>query len=85
MRSLVVTRLFVLCALVALPVSGTRRKPFDGTVTDSTGAVLPGVTVTAVLQASGNRFVAVTDERGVYPIPAASALTLTASWRDSPR
>jgi hypothetical protein len=41
-----------------------------GTITDSTGAVLPGVTVTVVHEASGNRFVAVTDERGVYRIPA---------------
>ena len=42
----------------------------SGTVTDSTGAVLPGVTVTAVHEATGNRFVGVTDERGVYRIPA---------------
>src|SRR5512132_3764790 len=41
-----------------------------GTITDSTGAVLPGVTVTVLHQASGNRFVAVTDERGIYRIPA---------------
>src|SRR5262245_15727830 len=39
-----------------------------GTVTDATGAVLPGVTVTAVLEATGNTFVAVTDGRGVYRI-----------------
>ena len=37
-----------------------------GTVTDSTGAVLPGVTITAVNTATGNTFVDVTDERGVY-------------------
>jgi len=36
-----------------------------GTVTDSTGAVLPGVTVTAVLQATGNTFETVTDEAGI--------------------
>src|SRR6185503_7183551 len=41
-----------------------------GTITDSTGAVLPGVTVTALHEASGNKFVAVTDERGIYRIPA---------------
>ena len=39
-------------------------------MTDSTGGVLPGVTVTAVLEATGNTFVAVTDDRGVYRIPA---------------
>jgi hypothetical protein len=32
--------------------------------------VLPGVTVTALLEATGNTFVAVTDERGVYRMPA---------------
>ena len=38
-----------------------------GTVTDSTGGVLPGVTVVAVNEATGNSFEAVTDERGIYP------------------
>ena len=41
----------------------------SGTVTDSTGAVLPGVTITAAHQASGNRFTTVTDGGGVYRIP----------------
>ena len=41
----------------------------SGTVTDSTGGVLPGVTVTAVHEASGNIFEAVTDERGVFRLP----------------
>ena len=40
-----------------------------GTVTDSSGAVLPGVAVTAVLQATGNTFETVTDEAGIYRIP----------------
>src|SRR5262245_25393429 len=41
----------------------------NGTVTDATGGVLPGVTVTALHTATGNTFVAVTDERGVYRLP----------------
>jgi hypothetical protein len=41
-----------------------------GTVTDATGAVLPGVTVTAVNEATGNTFVGVTDGTGNYRIPA---------------
>ncbi len=41
-----------------------------GAVKDATGAVLPGVTVTAVHEDSGNTFVSVTDERGGYRIPA---------------
>jgi hypothetical protein len=40
-----------------------------GTITDSSGGVLPGVTITAVHTASGNNFVAVTDERGGYRLP----------------
>jgi hypothetical protein len=40
-----------------------------GTITDSTGAVLPGVAVVAVHEASGNQFEGVTDGRGVYRIP----------------
>lgn len=38
----------------------------SGTLTDSTGGVLPGVTVTAVHDNTGNTFVAVTDERGAF-------------------
>src|SRR6185436_21113933 len=40
----------------------------SGTVTDSTGGVLPGVTIRAVHTASGNNFEAVTDQRGAYRI-----------------
>jgi len=40
----------------------------SGTVVDSTGGVLPGVTVTAVNTATGNNFVSVTDERGAYRV-----------------
>src|SRR5258706_12659682 len=41
-----------------------------GTITDATGGVLPGVTVTAVNDASGNTYEAVTDARGVFRMPA---------------
>jgi carboxypeptidase family protein/TonB-dependent receptor-like protein len=40
-----------------------------GTVVDTTGGVLPGVTITATHTATGNTFVAVTDEKGGYRIP----------------
>jgi Carboxypeptidase regulatory-like domain len=60
-------RVILLCALLALPANAyAQEAAITGTVTDSTGAVLPGVTVTAVLEATGNTFVAVTDARGVY-------------------
>jgi hypothetical protein len=57
--------------LLALPAASYAQEAvINGTLTDSTGGVLPGVTVTAVHEASGNRFQAVTDERGAYRIPA---------------
>lgn len=64
-------RLFILaCAILALPVMAHAQEAvLTGTVTDSTGAVLPGTTVTATHEASGNTFQAVTDERGAYRIP----------------
>jgi hypothetical protein len=59
-----------LTMLLALPVSGyAQEATFAGTVTDSTGGVLPGVTVTAVHEASGNTFTTVTDERGGFRLP----------------
>ena len=52
------------------PPAIAQEAVLTGTVTDSTGGVLPGVTVTAVHEATGNRSTAVTDERGIYRIPA---------------
>jgi hypothetical protein len=60
----------LLCAFLALPVvSSAQEAVLTGTVSDSTGGVLPGVTVTAVHEATGNRFVAITDESGRYRLP----------------
>ena len=70
MGSSLVRRLIVLCAIFAMPAAAYAQEAvLTGTVTDSTGAVLPGVTVRAVHEASGNTFEAVTDERGAYRIP----------------
>src|SRR6266850_1882642 len=70
MRSSVVRRLILLGAMLALPAMAFAQDAvLTGTITDSTGAVLPGVTVQAVHEASGNNFEAVTDGRGVYRIP----------------
>src|SRR4030095_9454573 len=56
--------------IVALPVVGyAQDSTITGTATDSTGAVLPGVTVTATNIESGNTFVAVSDERGNFRLP----------------
>src|SRR2546421_11200538 len=70
MTSSVVRRLICACAIVAAPIAAFAQEAvFSGTVTDSTGAILPGVTLRAVLEATGNSFEATTDQRGVYRIP----------------
>ena len=74
-------RLFVVPLLLATvpAIAFAQEAVLSGTVTDLTGAVLPGVTITAVHQATGNTFTAVTDERGVYRIAArAGVYRLTA-------
>ena len=63
-------RLLGVIGILALPVfASAQEATLSGTVTDTTGGVLPGVTVTAVHEASGNTFEGVTDERGVFQIP----------------
>jgi hypothetical protein len=53
-----------------LPAAASAQEAtMTGTITDATGAVLPGVTVVVVHEASGNQFEGVTDGRGVYRIP----------------
>src|SRR5262245_36907261 len=56
-------------ALANAPGASAQEATMSGTVTDSTGGVLPGATVTAVHEASGNTFETVTDERGAFRIP----------------
>src|SRR5258705_13455323 len=59
-------------AILALPVVGFAQTEaiITGVVADSSGGVLPGVTVTAVHEATGNTFSSVTDERGVFRMQA---------------
>jgi Carboxypeptidase regulatory-like domain/TonB dependent receptor-like, beta-barrel len=74
-------RLFVVPLLLAIvpTIASAQEAVLSGTVTDATGAVLPGVAITAVHQATGNKFATVTDERGVYRIAArAGVYRLTA-------
>src|SRR5690349_10830097 len=62
--------LLALAFLAMLPLGAfAQEATLSGTVTDSTGGVLPGVTITATHTATGNTFVAVTDEKGGYRIP----------------
>jgi len=66
----VARRVLLIGVILLLPVAAFAQEAvLTGTITDSTGAVLPGVTVTATNSATGNKFVGVTDERGVYRMP----------------
>lgn len=73
-------RALLIGAILAFPVIGyAQEASFAGTITDSTGGVLPGVTMTATHEATGTTFVDVTTERGGYRLPArVGAFRLTA-------
>ena len=58
----------IVLALLPAPTYA-QEAVISGAVADSTGAVLPGVVVHAVNQASGNSFEAVTDATGAYRMP----------------
>ena len=50
-------RFLCVCLFLLLPAAAySQEATLSGTVTDATGAVLPGVTVRAVHEASGNVF-----------------------------
>lgn len=66
-----VRRFILALGVFILPAMATAQEAvLTGTITDATGGVLPGVTVTAVHEATGNTFVGVTDGNGVFRIPA---------------
>src|SRR5215468_5550113 len=72
MTSRAIRRVTVVCAILtilAIPAVGhAQEATLAGVITDSTGGVLPGVTIKAVNEDSGNSFEAVTDGRGAYRI-----------------
>ena len=62
--------LVVVGALLAMPVVGYAQEAvMTGKLSDQTGGVLPGVTVTAVHKATGTTFLGVTERLGIYRIP----------------
>src|SRR5258705_3507679 len=65
--------------LAAMPARA-QQATITGTVTDSSGGVLPGVTITVVHEETGNTFEGVTDAQGQFRIPVrVGAHRLTAS------
>ncbi len=70
MGSRILRYLFVVGAILASPIAAhAQEATLSGAITDTTGGALPGVTITATHEASGNVFTAVTDGRGEYRIP----------------
>jgi hypothetical protein len=67
MRSGLLVRLLLASTILILPMTAhAQEAAVSGTITDSSGGVLPGVTVRAVHEATGNAFETVTDSRGAY-------------------
>lgn len=54
------------CWLALAGIGYAQQATLSGTIADSSGGVLPGATVTATHEASGNIFNTVTDELGGY-------------------
>src|SRR2546425_1862520 len=70
LRSCCVVTLLVIGAIVMVPTLGHgQESTMSGTVSDSTGAVIPGVSITATNIEAGNTFSVVTDERGNFRLP----------------
>ena len=62
--------LLALLAVLVIPLAAyAQEASITGTITDQTGGVLPGVTITATHADTGNTFVGVTDERGAFRLP----------------
>ena len=65
-----VLRMLVIGAVFLLPqMVLAQEASVSGTVTDSSGGALPGVTVLAIHEQTGNRFETVTDVNGSYLLP----------------
>src|SRR5258706_13777773 len=70
MRQLSFGLLVVVSLVFLLPVTAfAQEATVNGTATDATGGVLPGVVIRAVNQASGNSFESVTDNTGAFRMP----------------
>src|SRR6185503_1572390 len=73
--------LVVVLAISGLSVLGqsTATGSLTGTVTDPTGAVVPGASVTVRSDATGQEFVAKTNDEGVFTIPSLGSGMYTAT------
>ena len=56
--------------MLVLPgAAAAQESTMGGAIIDSTGGVLPGATVVAVHEATGNTFTTVTDGNGLFEFP----------------
>src|SRR5262245_5056657 len=69
----------VSCVLVATSFGQASNATLTGTVADATGAVLPGVSITATNNATGVVSTIVSNEAGAYTIPSLVPGTYTVS------
>src|SRR6516164_4937856 len=60
--------LILVLSLVGGAAAQVNTAAVNGSVTDESRAVLPGVTITATDKETGRKYVATSDERGVYQL-----------------
>ena len=63
------SKLVCMIALAPDDARAQQEATLSGAVIDSSGGVMPGVTITALHESSGNTFLGVTDERGEFRLP----------------
>ena len=78
------TTLTLACAMIAflsavIAAQGT-RSTLSGVVKDANGGVLPGVTVVATSEQTGTKLTVVTNQSGIYSIPAVDAGLYTVTF-----
>jgi len=77
MRGTCISAAFVVCLLVGTTVRAQEgiNATLSGTVSDNTGALIPGVEVTAKNTATGVASTTITNETGTYGSPACNLET----------
>ena len=70
----------LVCVVASLLAAQVDRASLNGTVTDPTGARVPGVKVEAILAENGKQREALTNDAGIYAIPTLPVGTSTISF-----
>ena len=75
--------ILMLASVLAVSAHAAITGVISGTVTDTTGAVVPKVTVVATEQATGVKHTVITDSRGFFSFPSLDVGTLHCQRIDS--